>query len=133
MRTKAFAQPSVESQVIVGRHQRRVVVTCDRVNIVAARRLQPNRDVATPKGRNREAVAIKRVSPVKWVGFRRSPLIEDLVTDGAGQRSEKQAVIGKREALFDSAITPARVGGSVSEARYQVCLLYTSPSPRDRG
>ena len=50
----------------------------------------------------------------------------------AYQRPEKiqQALAKKRIAVVGMSNNPARASNSVS--RYMLCLLYTSPSPRDK-
>jgi hypothetical protein len=61
---KAFAQPDIERQVVMRRHEIRVVVGFLRVDVVAARRLDADHHIAKTVQRQAKcAVAEKRISP----------------------------------------------------------------------
>src|SRR3546814_10574828 len=51
-----LAQPGVEGEVAVRRHQRRVVIARHGIDVVAARRLQPDDHLAEPKGGEAEGL-----------------------------------------------------------------------------
>ncbi|MCY1216010.1 hypothetical protein D9M72_278720 [compost metagenome] len=94
IRGEHFAQPEVEGEVAVGRHQVGVVVDGRRVELVAAGRLDADEGQAeTQAGDHHAAAAEHRVL------LRFAPAFEHGALVGLGQARETGQVIGEREAL----------------------------------
>ena len=73
VRPVLMAQPRIEGEVAVRRHEVGVVIGFFRIDVVATRRLQPDRDIAAAEGRDSKDPAIDRARDVKRVGLGRAP------------------------------------------------------------
>ena len=98
---EVFAQPGIKGQVAVGRHQVRVVIGGLRINVVAARRLQADDDIAAAEGRHGEAAAIDLAAEVERIGLRRTPALQHRFLDGLWKSSEETLIVVHRQAFPD--------------------------------
>ncbi|MNN28264.1 hypothetical protein D3C81_1418260 [compost metagenome] len=90
-----IAQPEVERQVSVGRHQIRVVIHRARIDLIAPRRLNADEGQAETQTRDHHpAVAAHRV------GIGRSPTFQHRLTIGLRQRVEHPPIIVHGQALL---------------------------------
>ena len=72
VRAEFPAQPAIEREIAVRRRQVRVVIAGARVDVIAARRLDPDHDVAERQQRERE-----RAATDMRIGVRRPPALDD--------------------------------------------------------
>ena len=86
------AQPEIEGEVGVRRHEVGVVVGGGRVDLVAAGGLEADDDVAEAVEREAEGVAVD-----EGVGFGGAPVRGDGVADRGGEAGEGVAVGGERQ------------------------------------
>ena len=124
VRAEPFPQPGVEGEVVVRRHQGWIVIAGDRVDVVAARRLQRDRDIAAAESGNRERSAIDFARTEERVRFRRPPTRQYFVAHGLRQGGEEQIVVDEGKTLFDAAATPTRVGRSGGEPFDQGATIH---------
>ncbi len=122
VRPQHVAQPGVEGEVVVRRHQVGRVVAGLRVDIVAARRLHADDDIAEALDRQREAPAIHLARNEERVGLGRSPALLDLPAHLPGQLVPEKVIVDQRQRL--TALAPCPVGQPVRrprlDARHQV-------------
>ena len=83
MGLEAVAEPEIEGEVAVGRHECRIMVGGLGINVVAAGRLDADGHVA--EGEHRE---MKCAIAEEGIGFRNVPARGDLFTDGIGKFDE---------------------------------------------
>ena len=60
-----------------------------------------------------------------------SAVVVELLIDASGSQSVRQSMVALQSYLFSAALSRIRIPHRVMS--YCTCLLYTSPSPRDRG
>ena len=85
----------------MGRRQVRVVIAGRRVDIIAARRLQPDDHITAAKGGYGEAAAIQLSGDEQRIALGRSPTLVDFVLHRPRQAGEKDRVVGQRQGLAD--------------------------------
>ena len=73
---KLVGEPGIYREVIVRRHQSRIVVSRFRVDVVAARRLDQHRDIPGAEPGYGEAAAIEPARPEKWIAFGSVPAVD---------------------------------------------------------
>ncbi len=108
------AQPRVEREVAVRGHEFGVVVGRLRVDVVAARRLQPDDDVATFEGWQGELVG---GGEVERVALRCAPALGHAAAHRRGQRVEEAAIGGQRQRHRYLAAVHRGVGRPAPESR----------------
>ena len=89
-------QPGVKGEIIVRRHQVRVVVAGLGVEMIAARRLQADGGVAQSERGDGEASAIGPAGDEERVFLGRPPAVVDGLSHRFRQRRQEQPVIGHR-------------------------------------
>ena len=89
------AQPRIEREVTVRRDKVGVVIGFFGVDVVAARRLQPDRDIAAAEGRDGETPAIGRARDVKRISLGRAPFVGHRIAHGVGKARQKYLVVGQ--------------------------------------
>ena len=127
-----LTQPGVERQVVVRRHEVRVMITLDRVDVVAARRLQPDDDVAEPERGEREPTAIDIARLEERICLGRAPAFEHGVADRFRQARKEQLVLVEADGLADLAAGQLRevVGRTRLHARNQAVAVFRQiPDP----
>ena len=83
------AQPGMESQVVMRRNQRRIMVRRHRVDIIAACRLQADGGIAAAEGGNSEGAAVGLAGQVEGIALRRAPAFGHRLAHGPGQRGKE--------------------------------------------
>ena len=91
---KLAAQPGIEGEIAMGRHEIGIVIAARRIDVVAARRLHGDDDIA-------EAMDRQTKLPVdeERVLLRLAPALLDLLASRGRQRFEEHAVFGQRQSL----------------------------------
>ena len=104
-------QPGVEGEVAVRRHERGVVVGRARVDVVAARGLDPHRHVAEAHRRHREAGRPVRRRHEERVPFGGAPALAHRVAHFRREAGEEGEVVVQRKPLADLSSRRFRVRG----------------------
>ncbi len=106
-----MAQPEVERQIAMGRHQVRVVVHRAGVHLIAARRLDTDKGQAQAQaGNHQAAIAAHRVL------LRRAPTLQHGLAIGFGQAQEQRFVLVQAQALVARAqVQAVEVVGHATE------------------
>ncbi len=108
---KHLADPGIERQVIVRRHQVGRVIAGLGVDVVAARRLDADDHIAEAVQRQREAPAVELARCIERIALRRPPALLDLGAHLPGQRVPEQLVVDEGQRL--AALPPRPVGQPV--------------------
>ena len=106
MRTEFATQPRIEGEISVRRHKVRRMIAFLRIDIVSARRLNPDREFAVAaNGQGETAVLFVE----KRVTLRITPLILNLLLNGFRQAIQKTAIFFYRKNFTDYTVVPCRV------------------------
>jgi hypothetical protein len=95
------------------------VVGGDRIDIVAPRRLQADRDIAAAKGGNGEGAAVGLARQIEGVGFRRAPALSHRLAHRPGQGGEEDLIVVKGQTLAQRAALYGGVGWPFRQPSHQ--------------
>ena len=85
---EVVAQPEISGQVMMRRHERRIMVSGFGVNAISTRRLNADGDVAVKIYSKVEGISVKM-----RIGLWFTPPRYDLCTDGLGEKSEVLLIV----------------------------------------
>ena len=89
MGAERAAQPGIEREIAVRRHQIGVVMVDGDVDVVAARRLHADDGIAEAQRRDRESAAIERARTEGRIAFGRTPALQHLLRMAFGRLPKK--------------------------------------------
>ena len=117
MGAEALAQPEIEGEIAMRRHQRRIVIGGLGIDIVAARRLDRDGDIAVEQDRaGRKAPPAKKGSLLRL-----APALGDLPPDTSGRAAKGSIIVAESE-RDDACMRGSRIGAaSLAGARSAHC------------
>jgi len=114
MGAEAIGEPGMEGEISMGRHQGRIVLGLDGIEVVAAGRLDRDDDIAETQRREREAAAVEIAGTEQGIALRRSPALGDALLRSRRQAREPGGVVVAPELL---AAVAAEMRGGIGGAR----------------